>query len=94
VPGEQLHVDLVERRDDEIGFRGGEEVLVVCAGQAQRRDPAGLRGLNPAGRVFDDEAVLGRDVELGRRGQEDLRVGLALGEISPGDVGVDELSQG
>jgi len=93
VPGEELHVDFVERSDDEIGFRGGEEVLVVGAGQAERRHPAGLRGLHPSGRVFHDEAVLGGDVELGRRGQEDLRVGFALGEVAPGDVGVDEVSE-
>ena len=68
-------------------------VRVVGAGDPERRHAARLGGLHPGHGVLDHEAVRGRLAELGRRGEKDLRVRLALREVAPGDVRVEVVEQ-
>jgi len=42
-------VDLIERRDDDVGVRGGEELLVVSSGQTERAMPPALAACTPLG---------------------------------------------
>jgi hypothetical protein len=91
--GQCLQGDVVQRGHDQVGARPEQQVPVVQAGHPERRHPAGLGRLDPAGRVLGDEAVARADAQLLGGGQEDRRVGLALGEVPPGDVGVEQLLQ-
>ena len=92
--GQGRQVDVVQGGHDQVGARLQQQVPVVQAGHPQRRHRARLGRLDPAGRVLDHEAGAGGDAELGGGGEEDGRVGLALGEVAAGDVGVEQLLQG
>ena len=92
--GQRRQGDVVQGGHDQVGARPHQQVPVVKAGHPQRRHPAGLGRLDPAGGVLDHEAVAGVDAKLGGGGEEDGRVGLAPGEVAAGDVGVEHLLQG
>ena len=91
--GQGRQVDVVQGGHDQVGARLQQQVPVVQAGHPERRHPARLGRLDPAGRVLDHEAGAGGHAELGGGGEEDGRVGLALGEVAAGDVGVEQLLQ-
>ena len=57
--GEAVDVDVVERRHDEVGARGGQHLLVVGARQPERGHLARLGGLDAGHRVLDHEACPG-----------------------------------
>jgi hypothetical protein len=69
-------------------------ISVVQAGHAERGHAGRLGGLDAAGRILGDEAVGRGDAELLRRGEEDRRIRLALGEVPAGDVRVEDLGEG
>ena len=91
--GQHRHRDVVQGGHDQVGAGLDQQVPVVQPGHPERRHARGLGGQDPAGGVLDHEAVGRADAELGGGGEEDRRVGLALGEVPAGDVGVEQLLQ-
>src|SRR5215212_670960 len=92
--GERVEGDVIEARDDQIRVRGGQQLLVVGPREAEGRHIARLRRLHAVRGVLDDEALSRRYLKLLCGGQEDLRVGLALLEIPPADVRVQDIQEG
>jgi hypothetical protein len=69
-------------------------LLVAETRHADRRHAASLGCLHATRRILDDETHLRRESEFLRSRQEDHRIGFPAGEVTAGDVGVEQLLQG
>src|SRR4051812_28386914 len=84
---------IVEAGHDPIGACRLEQRLVAQARHADAGHAAGLRGLDPRRRILDDETARWRQAQLGGGGEKDIWGRLAVREIAPAHIGVEQLQQ-
>ena len=82
-PGKVVKRDLVQAGDHQGRMLGLQPGGILQPRDTQARHAARARGLDAGGSVLGDEAVCGRDAQLGGGEQEDLGVGLALPQVRP-----------
>jgi len=85
---ERVKLDIIEAHHDEVGLRQMQACLVVQPCHPECRHAARSRGLDPSRRVFRHETVLGHRMQFLCGEFEDLRVGLAVPQVAPANVGL------
>ena len=79
-----------ERVNQRVGGVQAGRVGLASAAHREATHPARMSGGHSGWRVFDDEAMRGRNVQPFGGGEEDIRRGLAMRHLLAGDDGVEE----
>ena len=81
------------RLDHDVGAGGDQQLGVVEPGDPDGGHGPRLGRLDAGRGVLQHDRLRRRHAELGGRGEEHLRMGLAVLEVAPGDIGVEDVEQ-
>ena len=85
--------NIVQARHHQIRPCGPQLGRVLQSGYTERGHAAGAGCLDAGGRVLDDEAVCGRNVQFRGGEQKNFRVRLALPQIATADISGEDFEQ-